>query len=208
MTTRTAGRRDKRARILESAMKIFAEKGFFSATVAQVARAAGVADGTIYLYFKSKDELLFALFDEKMAQLLAEARTETQAGENGLDRLQRVMMLHLRLVEENPELARVLILELRQSSTFLKDYDKAQLAAYLGLLWRLVRQGQDEGTIRRDVSAHTVSRAIFGALDELALGWLLAQRKFSLEKVAEEVVGLFVTGLASPKSALKGVASR
>jgi TetR/AcrR family transcriptional regulator, fatty acid metabolism regulator protein len=186
---------DKRARILEAAVKVFAERGFHSATVAEIARAAGVADGTIYLYFKSKDDLLLRLFDEKMTELLEEARTGLAAEKTAPARLRRFIQLHLALVERNPDLASVLIVELRQSAQFLKAADRNKLAAYVDLIAEVVRAGQETGELLDIVSPATAKRAIFGALDELALGFLLSGRKTNLRKTAAEVAEWFVRGL-------------
>lgn len=186
---------DKRARILEAAIKVFAERGFHSATVAEIARAAGVADGTIYLYFKSKDDLLLRLFDEKMTELLAEARAELAQERTAPARLKRFIQLHLALVERNPELASVLIVELRQSAQFLKAADRNKLAAYVDLIAEVVKAGQENGELGAAISPATVKRAIFGALDELALGWLLSGRRTTLKKTAAEVAEWLVRGL-------------
>lgn len=186
---------DKRARILEAAVKVFAERGFHSATVAGIARAAGVADGTIYLYFKGKDDLLLRLFDEKMTELLAEAREAVARERTAPDKLRRFIQLHLALVERNPELASVLIVELRQSAQFLKAADRQKLAAYVDLIAEVVRGGQESGELDAEISPATVKRAVFGALDELALGWLLSGRRVTLKKTAAEVAEWFVRGL-------------
>src|SRR5204862_945310 len=93
--TATIPRHDKRARILDAAIKVFAERGFHSATVAEIARAAGVADGTIYLYFKGKDDLLLRLFDEKMTELLAEVKAAVAQERTAPDKLRRFIQLHL-----------------------------------------------------------------------------------------------------------------
>jgi TetR/AcrR family transcriptional regulator, fatty acid metabolism regulator protein len=186
---------DKRARILDAAIKVFAERGFHTATVAEIAKAAGVADGTIYLYFKGKDDLLLRLFDEKMTELLAEARAELSKEKTAPARLQRFIQLHLALVERNPELASVLIVELRQSAQFIKAADRAKLAAYVDLIAEVVRDGQESGELANGISPATVKRAIFGALDELALGWLLSGRRTSLKKTAAEVAEWLVRGL-------------
>src|SRR3989449_6604629 len=98
---------DKRARILDAAIRVFAERGFHSATVAEIARAAGVADGTIYLYFKGKDDLLLRLFDEKMTELVAEMKAAVAQERSAAEKLKRFIQLHLALVERNPELASV-----------------------------------------------------------------------------------------------------
>jgi TetR/AcrR family fatty acid metabolism transcriptional regulator len=186
---------DKRARILEAAVKVFAERGFHTATVAEIARAAGVADGTIYLYFKSKDDLLLRLFDEKMTELVEEARAAVSAEKTAPAKLRRFIQLHLALVERNPELASVLIVELRQSAQFLKAADRNKLAAYVDLIAEVVKAGQESGELEGIVSPATVKRAIFGALDELALAFLLSGRKNNLRKTAAEVAEWFVRGL-------------
>ena len=186
---------DKRSRILDAAVKVFAERGFHSATVAGIARAAGVADGTIYLYFKGKDDLLLRLFDEKMTALLAEAREALGRERTSADKLRRFIQFHLTVVERNPELASVLIVELRQSAQFLKAADRQKLAAYIDLIAEVVRGGQESGELDADISPATVKRAVFGALDELALGWLLGGRRVTLKKTAAEVAEWLVRGL-------------
>lgn len=186
---------DKRVRILDAAIRVFAERGFHSATVAEIAKAAGVADGTIYLYFKGKDDLLLRLFDEKMTELLAEARAALAVEPDAPSRLRRFIQLHLSVVERHPDLASVLIVELRQSAQFLKAADRNKLAAYIDLIAEVVRAGQESGELSAAISPATVKRAIFGALDELALGWLLSGRRTSLKKTAAEVAEWLVRGL-------------
>jgi TetR/AcrR family transcriptional regulator, fatty acid metabolism regulator protein len=188
---------DKRARILDAAVRVFAEHGFFGATVAGIARAAGVADGTIYLYFKSKDDVLLRLFDEKMTELLGEAKAAAAQEGSASARLARLVQLHLTLVEKDPELARVLIVELRQSTQFLKAEGRQKLAAYLDVFGQIVRDGQEAGELDPAISAQTVKRAVFGALDELALGWLMSGRRTSLKKSAAELSAFVTRGLAS-----------
>ena len=194
MQARDLQRSDKRARILAAAVKVFAERGFFTATVAGFARAAGVADGTNYLYFKSKEDLLIRLFEDKMAELLGRARVELAKEKGAPERLSRFIHLHLSLVEREPALAAVLIVELRQSE-LVKGLEKAKLSAYLDLIAEVVREGQASGAFQKDASPAVVKRAVFGALDELALGWLLSGRKTPLKKAASEVANLFVRGL-------------
>src|SRR5258708_21493132 len=161
---------DKRARILDAAIKVFAERGFHSATVAEIARCAGVADGTIYLYFKSKDDLLLRLFDEKMTELLAEARAELAKERTAPARLARFIELHLAAVERNPDLASVLIVELRQSAQFLKAADRAKLSADVDLIAEVGRAGQERGELETDVAPAVVEEGILRALDLVAAG--------------------------------------
>ena len=192
-TERAATKTDKRDRILDAAVKVFADRGFHTATVAEIAKAAGVADGTIYLYFKSKDDVLLRLFDEKMGELEGEVRAALANETSARGKLERFIQHHLALVEKNPDLAAVLIVELRQSAQFLKAADRAK--PYIDLIAEVVKGGQESGEFARDISPQTVKRAIFGALDELALAWLLSGRRATLKKTAAEVAGWLVRGL-------------
>lgn len=195
---RSERRAEKRLAILEGAVRVFAEKGFFNTTVAEIARSAGVADGTIYLYFKSKDDLLLSIFDEKMQELCTLARAAIEGETSAVEALRKVCIVHLAAVEENPSLAAVLIVELRQSNAFVRDIEKPRLVEYLDLLAEIVRRGQTTGEFRSDVHPAAVKRALFGALDEIALGWLLARRKFDLSRTAREMADMFVRGLTVP----------
>lgn len=199
---RTERRAEKRQAILDGAVRVFAAKGFFNATVAEIARAAGVADGTIYLYFKSKDELLLSVFDEKMRELCESARSAVADAPSAAEGLRRMIALHLQAVESNPSEAAVLIVELRASNAFVREAEKPALREYLQLYASLVKAGQESGELRSDVHPAAVKRAMFGALDEIALGWLLARRKFDLARTAREMAEMFVRGLlASPEKA-------
>jgi len=124
----------KKEAILDAAVVEIAAHGYHGTTVAMIARRAGVADGTIYLYFKSKDDLLISLFEDRMEQVIAIARA-TLAGEGSpVDKLRRVIVSHLEFVQQNPELAEVLTVELRQSSKFLKEYKASKFGALLKLI--------------------------------------------------------------------------
>lgn len=192
---------EKRQAILHGAVRVFADKGFFNATVAEIARAAGVADGTIYLYFKSKDELLLSVFDEKMQLLCDAAREATLHSPTASQALRQVVELHFAAVESNPSVAAVLIVELRQSSAFVRDADKPRLTEYLNLIGDIVKRGQATGEFRPDVHPAAVKRALFGALDEISLGWLVARSKFDLAQTGRQMGELFVRGLQSAPAA-------
>jgi len=190
---------------------VFADKGFYHAKVSEIARLAGVADGTIYLYFQSKDDLLISIFEDRMEAVNANARAAISGDLAPLDKLQRLLRLHFELVEENPLLAEVLTVELRQSTKFLKEYKHSKFGEFLKLVAQPIEEGQRSGAIRADVDAHFVARALFGAVDELVLAWLLRPRgsrdtaarghaprtrvAAELSKVAEQLGSLVIEGL-------------
>lgn len=165
----------KRDRILDAAEGVFAERGFYAAKVADIAKAAGVADGTIYLYFKNKDDLLITLFESRMErvnQLLAEA----VAGAVG-PRAQLVAFVraYLDLIVAQPTAAEVLTIELRQSTKFMREYSPHRFGELLRLLAGVIARGQAAGELSDAVPAPHAARMIFGVLDEMALAWLLGR---------------------------------
>src|SRR5688572_21009661 len=200
--TRAGG--DKRERILDAAERIFALRGFFAARVSEIAKDAGVADGTIYLYFKSKDDLLISLFEQRMKQVNAALQAAIATEKRPIDQLRAVIRTYLRLVHDEPAAAEVLTIELRQSNKFMKEYENSEFADFLRMLGSLIAKGQEAGELDDTVPAHVAARMIFGMLDELALAWVLAKqpiqatkpKKFDIVRAADWVVALVTTGLA------------
>lgn len=166
---------DKRERILVAAERIFARHGFFAARVSEIAREAGVADGTIYLYFKSKDDLLISLFENRMKQVNDKLR-EAIADKPPAAQLRAFIHTYLQLVSEEPAAAEVLTIELRQSSKFMKEYDNPQFADFLRMLGGIIADGQARGELDAAIPSHIAARMIFGIVDELALAWVLAKQ--------------------------------
>ncbi len=191
---------DKRERILAAAVRVFAKKGFYATRVSEVAKAAGVADGTIYLYFKSKDELLVSLFEDRVERLLAFLESELPRSASASERLRRIIELQLGLVEGERDLAEVITVILRQSTKLMKQYAAPKFTAYLDAIARVVCDGQATGELRGDVSPHLVARAIFGALDGIAMTWALGKAdRGGLVGAAGQIAELVLRGLSSPR---------
>jgi TetR/AcrR family transcriptional regulator, fatty acid metabolism regulator protein len=190
------GPEGKRERILDAAVRVFAQEGFYNAKVAQIAHAAGVADGTIYLYFKSKDDLLISLFEDRMERVNETLRAALGSSKSATDRLRAIVRLHLELVAENRHMAEVITVELRQSSKFVKEYKNPKFAEFLRLIASAIADGQAAGELRRDLDPQVISRALFGALDEIALAWLVKGKdRIDLSHAAEQLGLLFIDGL-------------
>ncbi len=187
---------DKRERILRAAVKVFARKGFYASRVSEIAKAAGVADGTIYLYFKSKDELLTSLFEDRITRLLDILRREVAKMPTAPDRVRRVIELQLGLLEGERDLAEVITVNLRQSSRLLKQYATARFTEYLDLMASVVAEGQRAGEIREDVAPRIKARAIFGALDGIAMTWALGNAEpGGLKRAASQLADVLIAGL-------------
>jgi TetR/AcrR family fatty acid metabolism transcriptional regulator len=189
-------RKDKRDRILDAATKVFAKRGFFAAQVADVAKRAGVAAGTVYLYFKSKDDILISLFERTMTAAIADARSATRLDTaDPTMALRRIARVHLARLGSDRTLAIVFQIELRQSTKFMARLSTSSLRDYLGLLRELVADGQAKGHFRADINPTLAAKVIFGALDEMATNWILSDRDYKLEDEADAVMDLLVGGL-------------
>ncbi len=192
---------DKRERILAAAVRVFAKSGFFDARVSDVAKAAGVADGTIYLYFTSKEQLLVSLFEDRVDKLLSFMHTDLTKLPSAKEKLRRVIELQLGLLEGERDLAEVITVIVRQSSKLLKEYATPKFSAYLDAIARIVAEGQAAGDFRTDVSPGLVARATFGALDGVTFTWALGRaEEGALVRAAGQIADLFLRGLSpSPR---------
>jgi TetR/AcrR family fatty acid metabolism transcriptional regulator len=191
-----ADRGDKRDALLRAAIDTFAARGFFNSQVADVARAAGVAAGTVYLYFRSKDDLLVSIFERTMTQAIAEGRQGIASLPDAPARLRGIARLHLDRLGRDRPLAIVFQIELRQSTKFMERFSATQLREYLGIIRDIIAQGQGDGAFRKDVNPTFGAKLFFGMLDEMATNWILSKRKYSLASEAEPIADLFIRGLA------------
>jgi len=191
---------DTRERILDAAVRVFARKGFYLTRVSEVAKAAGVADGTIYLYFKSKDDLLVSLFEHRIERLLTYMDTELPRVASATYKLQRVIELQLGLLEGERDLAEVVTVILRQSTKLMKEYAAPKFTAYFDAIAKVIAEGQASGELRADISPHLAARAIFGALDAITMTWALGKAEpGGLSRASGQVVELVLRGLSSTK---------
>jgi TetR/AcrR family fatty acid metabolism transcriptional regulator len=200
-TTRAHAPADKRDAILKAATQVFAQNGFFQSQVADVARAAGIAAGTVYLYFRSKDDLLVSLFERTMREAIAEGRAALEGVDDPRERLTRIARLHLERLGRDRDLAVVFQIELRQSVKFMEQFSSTFLRDYLGLIRETIAAGQASGAFRGNISPTVAAKVFFGALDEMATNWILSRRRYSLPAEADAVVDLFVSGVGANTAA-------
>ena len=200
----SATRTDKRALIARAAIEIFSEKGFHQSRVSDVALRAGVADGTIYLYFKSKEDLLLSIFEDSMDVLLNGIQVALIGINDPLEKLRVFVRYHFAQVQEHKAVSEVLQVELRLSNKFVKDYRPEKLWAYLGVLGSILEEGKVKGVVRDSVDPFVQMWAIFGSLDELAMQWVLAKKKkFDLRFAAAQVAETFIRGIAAQPAAME-----
>jgi TetR/AcrR family fatty acid metabolism transcriptional regulator len=192
---------NKHQKILQAAIKVFSEKGFYNSRVSEIAKEANVADGTIYLYFKNKDDILISLFEEEFGKIVQNMRAALEKDKDALQKIKRFAIAHLSIVTKQQELAEVMGVEVRQSSKFMKEYVNKPFIEYLNIIRSVVIEGQERGLIRKDLTPGIMKRAFFGALDEMARYWVLStQKKHSIDDAALQISDVFIRGMMSEEA--------
>ncbi len=187
----------KPQQIVDAAVRVFARHGYYQSRVSDIAREAGIASGTIYLYFKTKDEILVTLFREKMAEWVAFVRREIAGETDAIAKLRRLVALHFRVLENDPALAEVVQVELRQGQKFFRGASAHEVSAYFTLIGSILEEGIAAGQIRGDVPVKLATKMLFGAMDQLATSWVLGKRGYRLSEAADAVATIFLKGVAT-----------
>jgi len=199
---------DKYIRILEAAVKVFAEQGVHQSTVSQIAREAGVADGTIYLYFKNKDDILVQFFEDKARQVFERFREEVDRGDNAIEKLRNLIRRHLDEFQRDRNLAIVFQSETHRMNPTSREQLKYISKMYQDIVSEIVEQGQMEGCIRKDLYLSLVKRFILGAVNETIGHWLHSGGKYDLTTMADPLMDLFIRGIGTQLSVARMEAAR
>jgi TetR/AcrR family transcriptional regulator, fatty acid metabolism regulator protein len=196
---------DKYHRILEAAIRVFAEQGFYESTIAQIAREAGVADGTIYLYFKNKDDILVQFFEFKTKQVFDRFQKIVAKSDNAKEKLTKLIQRHLGEFERDRYMAMVYQSETRRNSPLVKEQIKQMSKMYLDLVVEIVEQGQKEGYFRKDMYLGLVKRYILGAVEEVINTWIRSGGKYDLVAMADPLVDLLIRGIGKCELSAPGM---
>jgi TetR/AcrR family fatty acid metabolism transcriptional regulator len=188
--------REKPQQIIDAAIRVFARNGYYNSRVSDIAREAGVASGTIYLYFRTKDEILVTLFRHKMATWLEFLRQAIANEPDPVAKLRRLITLHFTILEEHPDLAEVVQVELRQGQKFLRGEAAHEVTAYFALIGSVLEEGMTAGVIRPDLPVKVATKMLFGAMDQMATSWVLGKRGYRLTDTANAVADIFLNGVA------------
>jgi TetR/AcrR family transcriptional regulator, fatty acid metabolism regulator protein len=188
-------RKPKYKQIIEAAVEVIAENGYHASQVSKIAKKAGVADGTIYLYFKNKEDILVSVFEEKMGQFIEQTEKSIEQKVDANKKLLALIEMHFQQLASNPHLAVVTQLELRQSNPELRVKINQVLKPYLTLIDSIIKEGMQDGLFRKELILPLVRQMIFGTLDETVTNWVMKERKYNLVDQAGDVHRLLTNGL-------------
>ncbi|ANB61302.1 TetR/AcrR family transcriptional regulator [Anoxybacteroides amylolyticum] len=184
----------KYMQIIEAAVVVIAENGYHQAQVSKIAKQAGVADGTIYLYFKNKEDILVSLFQEKMGAFIEKIQQEIEGISRPSEKLYLLVKKHFELLSADRHLAIVTQLELRQSNKELRLRINEVLKGYLRVMEQIVKEGIEAGEFRRDLDVRLARQMIFGTIDETVTTWVMNEQKYDLAALAKPVHELLIRG--------------
>jgi TetR/AcrR family transcriptional regulator, fatty acid metabolism regulator protein len=185
---------DKYESILLAAIRVFARNGFFNSKVADVAKDAGVADGTVYLYFKNKEDLLISIFNYIIDEAIETARKELTLLTSSDEQIRKLAHLHLNLMGRDENLAKVFQVELRQLK-FMEQFSTTKLSIYFEFIRTAVERGQQSGVFRTSINSQIAAKVLYGALDEMVTNWILSKKEYNLSDMADPVVDIFLNGV-------------
>ncbi len=186
---------DKPQQIVEAAIRVFARNGYYNSRVSDIAREAGIASGTIYLYFKTKEEILVTLFRDKMAAFVAQLRREIAGEPDPVAKIRRLVGVHFSVLEQSPALAEVVQVELRQGHKFFRGASAHEVSAYFELIGSILEEGVAAGRFHADLPVKVATKMLFGAMDQVATSWVLGKRGYRLVDAADAVATIFLKGV-------------
>jgi TetR/AcrR family fatty acid metabolism transcriptional regulator len=182
--------------IIDAAIAVFAELGYHNAQISRIAQAANIAAGTVYLYFKSKQDILVSCFRDRMAPLVEAAEAEFSQVENPQENLRRLVLRHLQALADDPQWAVVTQVELRQSDPEIRRQIDEVMKPYFTAIERIIREGQSQGLFRSDIDYRLMRNMVFGTLDQTVTAWVRAGHRYDLVAQADAIYRLFRQGMA------------
>ncbi len=191
----TSRKQEKFELILEAALKVIAENGFHGSQISKIAKEAGIADGTVYLYFKNKEDILISLFQQRLGDLVSMFNSSVRETNSAEEAIRRICEIHFTELEQNVNLAYVTQIELRQSSLELRKAIGLAVKPYIQLIEEILEQGIQDKSFRPDLDVKLTRLLLFGGMDEVVTSWLISGRKYSLTAQVDKSVEFFLKGL-------------
>lgn len=187
---------NKHSKIISAATKVFAKKGFFTARISDIAKEAKVADGTIYLYFNNKYDILLSVFEEEVGKIVEKTDRLLSNEDDPKKMLEIYTIQHLMAMKKNKNLAEVIQIELRQTNKVIRDYRNTKFSQYIGIIANIIKKGQQTGIYKSDIKPDIAKRVYFGALDEVSRVWNASlETHYTVEEIADQVLGMFLAGI-------------
>jgi TetR/AcrR family transcriptional regulator, fatty acid metabolism regulator protein len=191
---------NKRARIITAAASLFGQKGYHDTTTAEIAESAGVAAGTIYIYFSSKEELLVAVFEEFLGRHMDRLRDGIAQEPTPAKKAKRMLSLGLQLMQDNPDSARIFLSQLRQSTKMITTVAKRSSRVYKDIIEDVLSEAVEAGVCRK-IGVPSVAGMLFGAFQATVLEWVADDCSYTLTDKTDELTKFVLYGVCDDEKA-------
>ena len=186
---------DRHDTLLDAAKRVFAEKGFEGASIADIARVAGISDGLVYRYFRNKRDLLYGVLKKFYERILVDLENEVFKNRPFRVRLEALIKRHIEVFVSDTDLCRLFIAEVRVAS----DYEGSSIQdlnrRYTSVLIRIVREAVKTGEVKPDVNPKLLRDVIFGAIEHLAWGYVNGRSQLKAAQTARELASMLTSGI-------------
>jgi TetR/AcrR family fatty acid metabolism transcriptional regulator len=190
-------KRVKRQLIIDGAIEVFSRKGFQDSTISEIAQKANVAEGTIYQYFRNKEDLFFSIPIDKTKQFYGELELHLQGIHGAINKIRKFVWYYLYHLQVNPGYARALMLEMRVNRNFAQGKAFKSTRPLTERILKIIEEGQQEGVLRRDINMYLIRHLILGILEHLVTRWLLRGEKYDLLSQHNDVSELILQGICN-----------
>ncbi|NWG01648.1 MAG: TetR/AcrR family transcriptional regulator [Syntrophaceae bacterium] len=191
---------EKKKKILASAIKIIGDKGYQNATIAEIAKDAGIGDATIYEYFKNKEDLLLSIPVEVTKELIPQINDHMMGIKGALNKLRKFIWWWLNYVEKNPGYGSIVLLELKTSKTYVSNEAYQAARNFYKIVLDIIKEGQEEGSVKKEINIFLARSICVGAIEHIIIRWLLKDRRYSLTQYADELADLLIDSFKKEES--------
>jgi TetR/AcrR family fatty acid metabolism transcriptional regulator len=185
----------KRKSIIDAAIEVFSRNGFQNSTISEIAQKANVAEGTIYQYFRNKEDLFFSIPIDKTKEFYGELELHLQGIKGSINKVRKFVWYYIHHLQANPEYARALMLEMRVNRNFIRTKTYEAFRPMTHRILEIIEEGQEEGTIRKDVDMYTIRHLILGSLEHIVTRWVLKDEKYDLLGQYDDILKLIIPGI-------------
>jgi TetR/AcrR family transcriptional regulator, fatty acid metabolism regulator protein len=190
----------KRQTIIQAAIEVFGKNSFQNSNISEIAQRANVAEGTIYQYFKNKEDLFFSIPVEKTKEFCRELDLHLEGISGAFNKIKKFIWYYLYFFRMNPEYGRILLLEMRVSKSFIRTRTYNSFRKSASRILKIIREGQEEGVVRKDINIYILRQLILGILEHMVTRWLLKGEKYDLLENFNGVSDLVIHGISNSKN--------
>lgn len=181
---------EKKIRIIDAATTLFAEKGFNDTSMLEIAKKADVAEGTVYEYFKNKEELLISIPGEKLGELY-----DAISGNSLESRIRDILSKMFKFYNTEKNFSTVLVMMLRANPKFHRSKSYRIHENMFETIKNIIVQGQAENIFKKDLDLDICRNMLFGTVDHILIPWIMFNREYDLEKIGQDVSTLFINAI-------------